>query len=145
MLSSCRGPPQANVAELADAPDLGSGGGNSVGVQLPPFAPPGRFNRLPGFDRWQSGGWFCLDADAGPALRPSPPLILAVDSEPGGFTLGLRAGSPNHVGAPNHVEALHGAGSPHHVGAPYDVVGQQHAGSPDHVSSPDHVGSPDHV
>src|ERR1039457_278147 len=39
MLSSCRGPPQANVAELADAPDLGSGGGNSVGVQLPPFAP----------------------------------------------------------------------------------------------------------
>ena len=29
----------ANVAELADAPDLGSGPGNGVRVQLPPFAP----------------------------------------------------------------------------------------------------------
>ncbi len=30
---------RANVAELADAPDLGSGGRKPVGVQLPPFAP----------------------------------------------------------------------------------------------------------
>ncbi len=29
----------AKVAELADAPDLGSGGRKAVGVQIPPFAP----------------------------------------------------------------------------------------------------------
>ncbi|SVC94791.1 uncharacterized protein METZ01_LOCUS347645, partial [marine metagenome] len=27
------------VAELADAPDLGSGGRKAMGVQVPPFAP----------------------------------------------------------------------------------------------------------
>ena len=31
--------PCAKVAELADAPDLGSGGREAVGVQIPPFAP----------------------------------------------------------------------------------------------------------
>ena len=30
---------RAKVAELADAPDLGSGGLIPVGVQVPPFAP----------------------------------------------------------------------------------------------------------
>src|ERR1022692_3134487 len=39
MLSSCRGPPQANVAELADAPDLGSGSRKRMGVRPSPFAP----------------------------------------------------------------------------------------------------------
>jgi hypothetical protein len=29
----------AKVAELADAPDLGSGSRKALGVQLPPFAP----------------------------------------------------------------------------------------------------------
>ena len=32
-------PVRAKVAELADAPDLGSGGRKAVGVQIPPFAP----------------------------------------------------------------------------------------------------------
>ena len=32
-------PLRAKVAELADAPDLGSGGREAVGVQIPPFAP----------------------------------------------------------------------------------------------------------
>ena len=38
--SACKrfGPP-AKVAELADAPDLGSGGRKAVGVRVPPFAP----------------------------------------------------------------------------------------------------------
>ena len=31
----------ARVAELADAPDLGSGGRKAMGVQIPPFAPQG--------------------------------------------------------------------------------------------------------
>jgi hypothetical protein len=30
----------AKVAELADAPDLGSGGRKALGVRLPPFANP---------------------------------------------------------------------------------------------------------
>ena len=29
----------AKVAELADAPDLGSGGRKAMGVRVPPFAP----------------------------------------------------------------------------------------------------------
>jgi hypothetical protein len=33
------GPRAAKVAELADAPDLGSGSRKAVGVQVPPFAP----------------------------------------------------------------------------------------------------------
>ncbi len=32
--------PHAKVAELADAPDSGSGGVTPVGVQVPSFAPP---------------------------------------------------------------------------------------------------------
>src|SRR6476469_9760221 len=32
-------PPPAKVAELADAPDLGSGSRKAMGVRLPPFAP----------------------------------------------------------------------------------------------------------
>ena len=31
--------PSAGVVELVDTPDLGSGGGNAVGVQVPPPAP----------------------------------------------------------------------------------------------------------
>src|SRR6476620_2192147 len=31
--------PRAKVAELADAPDLGSGGRKAMGVRVPPFAP----------------------------------------------------------------------------------------------------------
>ena len=33
------GPSDAKVAELADAPDLGSGGREPMGVRVPPFAP----------------------------------------------------------------------------------------------------------
>src|SRR5690348_12063134 len=41
--------PIARVAELADAPDLGSGGREAVGVRVPPFAPshPSRTTRVP--------------------------------------------------------------------------------------------------
>ena len=41
----------AKVAELADAPDLGSGSRKAMGVRLPPFAYPG--SRVPGFFRPQ--------------------------------------------------------------------------------------------
>ena len=37
----------ARVAELADAPDLGSGGRKAVGVQIPPFAPRWHVGRRP--------------------------------------------------------------------------------------------------
>ena len=36
---SCAIRGDAKVAELADAPDLGSGGRKAMGVQVPPFAP----------------------------------------------------------------------------------------------------------
>src|SRR5213595_3878968 len=46
--------PYAKVAELADAPDLGSGSRKAMGVQLPPFAP----NRAS--DSWlRLGAAFC--------------------------------------------------------------------------------------
>ena len=39
MLSQALEYSDAKVAELADAPDLGSGGRKAMGVQVPPFAP----------------------------------------------------------------------------------------------------------
>ena len=39
MDNASSGPTFAKVAELADAPDLGSGSRKAMGVRLPPFAP----------------------------------------------------------------------------------------------------------
>jgi hypothetical protein len=50
----------AKVAELADAPDLGSGGRKALGVRLPPFAP--------AFAHFASFGW--------QARCPRPPQPL---------------------------------------------------------------------
>ena len=44
----------AKVAELADAPDLGSGSRKAMGVRLPPFAP--------AFARFASYGWQAIEA-----------------------------------------------------------------------------------
>ena len=39
MDNASSGPTFAKVAELADAPDLGSGSRKAMGVRVPPFAP----------------------------------------------------------------------------------------------------------